>query len=38
MLDVSNAREDWPAAIANARAAVVEERTNPSKWLALAQL
>ena len=38
MLDVSNAREDWPAAIANARAAVVEERTSPSKWLALAQL
>ena len=38
MLDVANAREDWPAAIANARTAVVQDRTSASKWLALAQL
>jgi DNA-binding SARP family transcriptional activator/Tfp pilus assembly protein PilF len=38
MLDVANAREDWPAAIANARNAVAQDRTSPSKWLALAQL
>ena len=37
-LDVANAREDWPAAIANARTAVVQDRASPSKWLALAQL
>jgi tetratricopeptide (TPR) repeat protein len=38
LLDVANAREDWPTAIANARASVAEARTNPAKWHALAQL
>ena len=38
LLDVANAREDWPSAIANARTAVAQDRTNPGKWHALAQL
>jgi tetratricopeptide (TPR) repeat protein len=38
MLDVANAREDWPAAIANARTAVAQDPSSPTKWLALAQL
>ncbi len=38
LLDVANAREDWPAAIASARALVVQDPTNASRWLTLAQL
>lgn len=38
MIDVANAREDWPAAIASARSAVVRDRRSATKWLTLAQL
>jgi DNA-binding SARP family transcriptional activator len=38
MLDVTNAREDWPAAIDAARELVQRDRTSGSQWLTLAQL
>jgi DNA-binding SARP family transcriptional activator/Tfp pilus assembly protein PilF len=38
LLDVANAREDWAAAIASARAAVAQDRTSAVKWHTLAQL
>jgi DNA-binding SARP family transcriptional activator/Tfp pilus assembly protein PilF len=38
MLDVTNAREDWPAAIAAARELVQRDRASGSRWLTLAQL
>ena len=38
LLDVANAREDWPTAITCARTLLGQDRSNPSKWLTLAQL
>ena len=38
LLDVANAREDWPAAIASARALVEQDRDQRIQWLTLAQL
>jgi len=37
-LDIANAREDWPGAIAAARELVDREPESPSRWLTLAQL
>jgi tetratricopeptide (TPR) repeat protein len=38
LLDVANAREDWPTAITCARTLLGQDRSDPSKWLTLAQL